>query len=797
MMKARIIPIAFFTIVLSVYTTYYHSADVIMILPIFAFTVCFILKAVYKKKISFILFFLIWALFFAGYTIYKTDYMKSPLGKYMDKECVVYGKITDVEKESSFYKTYIIEIDKVRDVKTGMPVKVNKEKANFYIRKDKNLLSFKYGDYVCAKAVAESIEGAKNAFDKDYGLINYSDGLFYTLTCDEGDVSFSENPDKKFVLDDFIYKVREYVYKVSEKMLSRDAEAFTVSILISEKRYLSNETYKSLQDAGLMHLSAASGLHVNCILSMFIFLFGIGGISKRLARVLSVPAILMFVFISGAGESVIRAAIMIFMAILSKFVRRQYDLFISLCFAGIVILFINPLAIFSAGFVLSFAAVFAISIFTQDMMNGFDELFPKKAARRRGSEFLRLIKLKLRKYFKATLSVSVAVLVFIMPLCAYYFDYITPYSVLTNLIVSWLLPAFMLSAFMMIAFGWLLPVSEIFAFFTECIANVILFVAKCVSKLPLSRIELFVPLWGIFAIMCAALAVHYLIRKRKALLIIYSSLCLLTVSVNICVSLLKSDAVRVSFVNAGQGDGCVIKDGSDGIIIDAGEPGKSAVFLNYIKWCGIKKVSYVFVSHYDSDHAANVLDIIERFDVENVVLPIRKGKTPAYKKLIEDKAIINGCNIIHVKENDRIYISENIKAYVYSPDDYYTVSGDENEAGAAIKLNVKGKDILFLADLTKEVQDKISGKYREDLNCDILKVAHHGSNDAYSQKLMDIACPEFAVISCGEKNIYRHPHEEVRYDLMKRNIKTFITAQRGDVTFYIRENKMTEIRCFK
>ena len=97
-------------------------------------------------------------------------------------------------------------------------------------------------------------------------------------------------------------------------------------------------------------------------------------------------------------------------------------------------------------------------------------------------------------------------------------------------------------------------------------------------------------------------------------------------------------------------------------------------------------------------------------------------------------------------------------------------------------VNYNGIRIMVTGDLLEEDEHEILKHYRpEQLRCDILKVAHHGSKSSSSETFLDAASPSIAVIQCGRNNIYGHPHQQTLERLEERGIKVYRTDLNGAV----------------
>lgn len=793
-MKARVIPIAFLLAIISIWMTYYFSAEMFMAVPLTALALCAVFKLVFKRKIAVYVICFIWIALFMYSTAERLDYSDSVFYKYENVPCVVYGKVIEKVSDEEDFAKYVLRTDKVSD-KSGDVVEEAAEKIEVTVEKGSKFQMPDYGDYICVKAVVHALEGRSNSGEIDYGLLKKIDSVYYSAWIENSDVQVIRKFEKISDVEDLWYVVRKYVFDTSNKMLSQSAAAFVISILVSEKKFLSDDTLEILQESGIIHLSAASGLHVNGIITLVTIVLGLVYIRRRNAMLVSIPILVVYIFVNGCSPSIIRASIMMLLFIVSGFVGRDYDGIIGLCFAGIVILMINPLSVFDAGFILSFSAVLAISLFAEDIIKLTQKIPERKI---RGNEFIKRMRKMSAHYIKTTVSVCIAVQLVTAPIIAYFYEYIAPYSVITNLLVSWVLPVLMLFSVLMLVFGFLEPVCRVFAFLAEIIADAVLLVAKAVSLIPGARTETYITVGTMGFFFLVLISIHLFIRKKRSGAFVLSGICVLIIAIGIADFAYEYNTVRVSFVNVGQADGCVIKfSGGKAIVVDGGGNALSdedTVFVPYMKRNGIKKVEYIFVSHFDTDHAKNVVHILEEFDTENVVLPLRRFDSK-YRDLIEKKAREKNCNIIYTKNSDIFEISENIKAYVYAPNKYMS-SLEENNGSMVMKLDISGTEVLFLGDMEAQMQKVVTGKYKSELKSDIVKIAHHGSEDAFCSSLIGYADPIYAVISCGDKNVYKHPDESVIQALKERNIRTFITAADKDITFYIRENKITKIKCY-
>ena len=95
---------------------------------------------------------------------------------------------------------------------------------------------------------------------------------------------------------------------------------------------------------------------------------------------------------------------------------------------------------------------------------------------------------------------------------------------------------------------------------------------------------------------------------------------------------------------------------------------------------------------------------------------------------------------------------------------------------------IGGKRWLFTGDLEEEGENRLTRIYK-NLQSDVLKVGHHGSNTSTTPSFLDNVKPDIALISAGKNNRYGHPHQEVIDALEKYNITIYRTAENGAITY--------------
>lgn len=231
----------------------------------------------------------------------------------------------------------------------------------------------------------------------------------------------------------------------------------------------------------------------------------------------------------------------------------------------------------------------------------------------------------------------------------------------------------------------------------------------------------------------------------------------------------------VSFIDVGQADSVLIRNGNYNMLIDAGNNEDGEKLVNYFKSLGIEEFTYVFTTHPHEDHIGGMDDIINNFKIDNYYMSNKLSTTKTFMDVLD---ALDGRNLKYTVPNkgDTLKLGDaNIKV-IYPGDDKSNI----NDSSIVLKITYGKNSFLLTGDATSNVERKI---YNEDIKSDVLKVAHHGSSYSSTDVFLDKVKPYYAVISVGKNNIYNHPSNKTLEKLNKRNIKVYRTDLDGTIVF--------------
>ena len=202
----------------------------------------------------------------------------------------------------------------------------------------------------------------------------------------------------------------------------------------------------------------------------------------------------------------------------------------------------------------------------------------------------------------------------------------------------------------------------------------------------------------------------------------------------------------VSYIDVGQGDSILIRSpfNVENILIDTGSNYNYYKLKKYLDNKGVYQIDYLIISHFDKDHSGNLKSLVKDYNV---------------KQIIYEHKNINTKYISLQSLNDNIWNNKNDNSLVYF-------------------MHLNGLNYLFNGDISFKVEDYLIDQ-NPNLNIDILKLSHHGSNSGNSLRFMYYTNPIIAIASTS--GMYNHPHHDIMDNCNKMNIKTFITKVHRDI----------------
>ncbi len=649
------------------------------------------------------------------------------------------------------------------------------------------------GQRVTVYGKMAALSGPRNEGSFDYPLYAAGFGLSGSMYGERLALSGGEAIPYQVLLQNIRSRVQEILFRLAP---AEDAGVLQ-ALLLGDKSNLDAELLSLYQENGIAHILAVSGLHLSILGMGFYRLLRRLQLPHNPAALVSSLLILSYGILTGASGSALRAVIMLLLQFLARSLGRTYDMLSALSTACLLLLFSSPYLLFSAGFQLSFGAVFALGLAAELPMPSHP--------------------------FLSGIAQSLLLQLFTLPILLYHYFQLPVYSILLNLLVLPLL-AFLVYAALLAVFSsfFCLPLALVCIGSAHGILRLYAVLCTLAAGLPGAR---FLPgrphLAGIFCYyLCFFLFCACLVRRarqtqadaepgvgknvksptrpagphqpscREARGTISVLPAFLPLLLGLFLLLPRpSRELSITALDVGQGDGFVLRQGNAVITIDMGSTSSGSlgknVCLPYLKSQGIADIDLAVLSHSDQDHISGLLYLLTETDaveIRRLLLPAAGENDPRYDAL-RAAAAAREIPVSYLRAGDCLSVRDLSLLCLYPADSSYIE--DANSHSDALLLRFGDFRMLFTGDLPLEQEPLLLENLRRYTGTypklDILKAGHHGSHTSSSAEMLSALRPNYALLSYGAGNRYGHPHQETLERLQEVQAEILATAARGEI----------------
>ena len=554
------------------------------------------------------------------------------------------------------------------------------------------------------------------------------------------------------------------------RLYGQRAAGLITALLTGERDGLDEQSYSDISEAGLMHITAVSGLHCG-------FLIGLLGVlvfrRQRLTAALAYPVLLFYAVMVGCTPSVVRSCVMVGLFLLAPLLGREGDAPTSLSAALLVILLANPFAAASVSLQFSFASVAGLLLFSGKIQAFFNARRPK----------LGRIGKNLWFFCTRTVAASLSVMLTTAPLNAAYFGGLPLIAPVGNLLVLWVAPALFACALAGTVACGMAPVLAPLAAVPEALARYVLWIAGMLAKVPGHSVVFTGPavvMWLLLAYALLGLCAVSRERKRKYLVaIVLAAVCLMAAKA-LPRMVVQNDALTAVAVDVGQGASTLLHAGERTALVDCGNltmPRRAGTAAaDAMDTYGWKRLDYVVLTHYHTDHAGGLAALLARVEVGELLLPQLLDSEDQADLQREVLALAEeyGVAVRYVEEPLEAELGE-ARVTVYPP----VAEGSANEEGLTVLCAVGEFELLITGDMNAAAEKKLAAAYALP-DIEVLMAGHHGSKYSTSEELLEAVWPEVGIISVGE-NSFGHPTEEAMGRMAAAGMTLYRTDWQGNI----------------
>jgi competence protein ComEC len=639
--------------------------------------------------------------------------------------------------------------------------------------------TYEYGDVL---QVTGKLETPTELDEFDYKGYLAHQGIYSTMSYPKIEILETGQGFKPL---EWVYSLRNSLSQTLAKILPEPQASLAQGIILGIRYNIPSEIKDDFVSTGTAHILAISGVNLTIIagmlLSIGIWLFG----KRRYIYIwLALSIIWLYTLITGMNPPVVRGAIMASLFLSAELLGRQRTAITSLAFAAAIMVGINPQILWDASFQLSFLSMAGLIFLSPPLM----ALGRRAVSKTIGEEG---IGVSLANIVTDSFSVTLAATIAVWPVIAYYFGIVSLVGPLATFLALPALSGIIVIGALAGLIGlFALPVAQVIGWVAWPFISYMLLIVTGFASLPISSIKIGSVDTTVIVVYYSVLAVAiWLVRQRKGLrekmakaknwlmsgvsksfgLVfrlpkrwVMPPLLVIAILASFAAATMPDDKLHISFLDVGEGDAILIQKGNQQVLIDGG-PGSQEVTLglgNRMPFWD-RTIELVILTHPHADHLTGLVEVLQRYKVEQVLYPDLNYESPLYEEWlnsIEEKDIESTI----AQAGQEIELGDGVVIKVLNPQ-ASLLTGTESDIdnnGVVLRLTMGEINFLLTADIGWEAEFELISRGTE-LASTVLKVSHHGSDTSTTPEFLASANPQVAVISVGEDNPYGHPSAEV------------------------------------
>lgn len=599
----------------------------------------------------------------------------------------------------------------------------------------------------------------------NFGVMVYSDLLV-------------DNTPETAPITDPWYRMREALGRMLERAMGGNARIAT-ALLLGDRSGLTEEENQAFQELGIAHVMSVSGLHVSILGGILCWLMD----RLRMRRLSQLPVLGVFLMaycaLTGFSSAAIRAAVMLLSYSLARVFLRYPDRLTVLAGSLLAVLMIQPLQIFSAGFVLSYCAMLGITLHSHALHDLLGRLWPENlqhpARKRRRIHLVRALVID-------SLTISITAQLGVLLPTMIYFHQLPLYGVAINLIIVPLVSSVLMPLYLFaIPFSFVPLLGQAVGGTAALMTDLLLWLVGQLSLLPYAAIRTPAPSTAV----AVGLGLVLVVLSRRIPGSLHKRLCaagaiLLT---TLGIFWLQQPAeVRYLQLAVGQADCALLMDGPTTVLIDCGADATEA--LDYLMDEN-RNLDALIITHLHLDHIGGVEQLLNSpVAIRHVYLPAKAAQQridPEGLALLE-RLKSEGIPVTELARGDELRYNKTSLRVLWPPPEPRT-GHPANEMPLVCAIHLDGYTLLSASDLEGIYENYAAAP------ADVLKVAHHGSSHSSGEAFLHFVSPRYALISAsGSRGL---PGDETLQRLEEAGAEILRTDLCGDITLTVEDGQLT------
>ena len=575
------------------------------------------------------------------------------------------------------------------------------------------------------------------------------------------------------------------------KRFDADIAGLYQALLIGTLAEISPQLLDAFKENGCFHVLSVSGLHFS-LLGLFSVTLLTTFLKRSqwlllhthvptLALTLTAPLLLFYTCIAGMQVPAVRSLLTALLVLVAVVLRRERSFAHLIAAAALLILAFSPLALFTASFQLSFAAVLAINLIYPRL-----PVFLADPGDNRVKMLLRSV--------QSLLYVSLAATAGTLPILLFHFNRVSLIGPVMNLLIEpllclWALPIGLLA----IPCIWIFPDLATLAFTLGTAGiRLTIWIARAMAGFPLASVWTITP--SFFEITLYFAILFFMLRENKTVrqwtAIAALSLVLLASFTASLWYRPNTGMMTVSMLDVGQGASIFVQlpDGGT-MLIDGGGYASDrfnagqAIIAPYLWRQRLWRIDDLIITHPHKDHYNGLPFVFQRFRPRRVIINDDRGDEPEYEEFL--KIIRKAGTPLRVaaagdglrQGNGYLLECVGMKGILEDGPGWST-----NDRSLVLRLRYGSRSVLFPADIGIQSERQLV-QNQPGIGSDVLLAPHHGSITSTGPELLQAVSPSIILVSANRARRGIQPASGHLETWRTKNIPVFVTADHGAVTF--------------